>query len=261
MSKNILSIIKDSLKNWLKTFHLRLPKPGLPAPLIIPGSMIKTLMKTAISEFLQLLKAFILSKFAEVANAVGTDKVTKLFAVMAVIKLMFGTTLDKVKGSDIKAFIQGLLDTVVYPALDQVETLISAAKKLKGDFKSIKDTLIPPDPINAALKAAKGNGPFYEIGSKEIKDYLDPIVEGVLKAVSQSVPYPVILAGCAFTPTRSVLTKVHPLKPFEILPTWEGLSLKNIPYVIWLDQLVASAQRCSALGSNYIVPYFQPIVP
>jgi hypothetical protein len=50
-------------------------------------------------------------------------------------------------------------------------------------------------------------------------------------------------------------SKLHPTKPFERIPAWEGLSTKNIPFLIWLDYLVATAQRKSGVGSTYLVPY------
>jgi hypothetical protein len=54
------------------------------------------------------------------------------------------------------------------------------------------------------------------------------------------------------------LTKINPTKAIEKLPQWEGITLKNIPYVVWLDQLASSAQRYSLLGSDYVAPYFTP---
>jgi hypothetical protein len=80
-------------------------------------------------------------------------------------------------------------------------------------------------------------------------------LKGATKFASDNIPFPVILLGCAFSPTRAVLTKIDPTKSHEKLPLWEGLSLKNIPYLIWLDQLVATAQRNALLGSDYVAPY------
>jgi hypothetical protein len=55
------------------------------------------------------------------------------------------------------------------------------------------------------------------------------------------------------SPGRLALTKLHPLKAFERIPAWEQLSAKNIPYLLWLDYMVATAQRKSGLGSTYLV--------
>ena len=51
------------------------------------------------------------------------------------------------------------------------------------------------------------------------------------------------------------MTKIHPLKAQEVLPTWESLSAKNIPYMVWIDQLVATAQRKALLASVYVPPF------
>jgi hypothetical protein len=60
-----------------------------------------------------------------------------------------------------------------------------------------------------------------------------------------------------------VLSKVHPTKSpdLEKLPMWEGLTLKNIPFTLWLDQLAATAQRGTLLGSDYVLPCFTAFTP
>ena len=82
---------------------------------------------------------------------------------------------------------------------------------------------------------------------------VDPILQ---KLVDSPVPFPLILLASSSETTRSIITKVHPFDSKEILPTWEKMSLKNIPFVIWLDQLVATAQRQGGFGSDYVVPYW-----
>jgi len=88
------------------------------------------------------------------------------------------------------------------------------------------------------------------------------IAEPLLKVVGTlSIPFPVILLGCTLAPTRLVLSKIYPFSAKEPLPTWEKLSMKNIPFVIWLDQLIATAQRQGGLVSDYVIPYYLPDPP
>lgn len=254
----ILKQIKDSVQNWLKTYKLRLPKPGLAVPLVIAGSLIKSLVKSALSAFLNTLKTLIINKLNEAINAIESDKDAKICAVITVIKLMLGTDLYKIKGADIKAFIKSLLESAVYPSLDTIKTLISTATAVSADFKSIKETFLPPDLVDVGIKLLQPKPPFFEIGAEQLKEFVDPLLNGLVKTLSNSIPYPVILLGCSFPASRLALTKINPAKATEKLPRWEGITLKNIPYVVWLDQLAASAQRYSLLGSDYIVPYFTP---
>jgi hypothetical protein len=38
------------------------------------------------------------------------------------------------------------------------------------------------------------------------------------------------------------------------------MSLKNVPFVIWLDALVATAQKQGGICSDYVAPYYLPDV-
>ena len=254
----LLKQIKDSILNWLRTFKLRLPKPGLPAPIVIPGSVIKTLIKAAISVFLAGLLTVILEKFNEAITTIGPDKVIKIYAVLTIIKLLLGADLHNITGADIKAFIKSLLEGIAYPPLDSIKSIIVTATAIAGEFKSIKESFSLPDPIDKSIEALRQKPPFFEIGAEQLKGFVDPLFLGVVKTVSENVPYPAILLGCSFPLTRMALTKINPIKATEILPPWEGLTLKNIPYVVWLDQLAASSQRYSILASDYVIPYFTP---
>jgi hypothetical protein len=204
------------------------------------------------------LRGLIIAKFNEAIKATGCEKFAKIYAIITIIKLTLGTDLYKINGADIKAFVKSLLESVAYPPLDTVKTLISTATALSSDFKSIKETFLPPDAVDLAIKLLEPKPPFFEIGAEKIKAFVDPLLNGLVKTVSNSIPYPVILLGCSSPIARLALTKINPTKAIEKLPQWEGITLKNIPYVVWLDQLASSAQRYSLLGSDYVAPYFTP---
>ena len=97
--------------------------------------------------------------------------------------------------------------------------------------------------------------PFFEINTAAMLAAASPL----LKALENvPLPFPVVLLGCTLAPTRLILTKLHPFSAKESLPSWEKMSLKNVPFVIWLDGLIATAQRNGGLFSDYVVPYYLP---
>jgi hypothetical protein len=259
MDENLLKTIKKSIQDFLLTFKIRLPKPGLPTQLVIPGSVIKALIKEAIGIFLNVLKGVLLGYINQIIAAVGPEKVAKILAFVTVMKLMFGVSLENITGKDIKAFITQVIETVAYPPLDTVKTIIQTATALAAPFKSMIELFTLPDPTQ--IPPLKKEGPFLEIGTKQIQAIVDPLLLSVVPIISQALPFPVILLAASVTPARAVLTKIHPVKTAEKLPSWEGLTLKNIPFTLWLDQLVATAQRGALLGSDYVVPYFTPLTP
>jgi len=250
ISVSLLKEIKIALKNFIASFTVRLPKVGLPIQIEIPGTKILFIIKKALKDFLSSFNEFANCYINQICKNLGTSAVaSKIAVILNIIKLLFSVSLEQISGPDIKAFLFSLLETIAFPALDVLGTLIDAASNLKSPFLSIISQFVTPDP-------PKPEGPFFELNPKLIKDYVDPIIKGAASFTSENIPFPVILLGCAFPATRIALTKIHPSKPKEVLPAWEGLSTKNFPFIIWLDQLVATAQRNALLGNSYVAPYF-----
>lgn len=242
MFKQTISMIKQIPKK----FKVRLPKPGLPIQIVIPGALIKTIIKQAAKIALDLIAALLITK---VNQAIAEKKFEKIVAIALIIKALFGASLESIKGADIKAFIGGILESSAYPALDAVSSIITAANALKGDFLSIIELFqFPPKP-----SLLSDRGPYYEVSSELVKPIIDLAIQTVLPPLFNALPPIVTLLGASSTPARLVLTKLHPTKPIERLPVWEGLSSKNIPFLLWLDAIAATAQRKSGLGSTYLV--------
>ena len=143
--------------------------------------------------------------------------------------------------------------------LEEIKNLLISIPKV--DFKSLKETFFPPAILESLKKKPLKilrEGPFLEVNTALMLDVTKPMLDILQKL---NLPFPVILLGCALTPTRIILSKLHPFSPKQILPSWEMLSLKNIPWVIFLDQLVATAQRQGGLVSDYVIPYYLPDLP
>jgi hypothetical protein len=236
----------DMVKQIPKKFKVRLPKPGLPAQIVIPGSVIKSIIKEAAKIALSAISGLLIAKINE---AIAESKFEKVLAVALIVKALFGASLDTIKGADIKGFIGGMLESNVYPALDAVSSIIDAANALKAPFLSIIELFqFPPKP-----SLPESNGPYYEISTELLKPILNPLINTVLPPLFKNLPPIVTLLAASSSPGRLALTKLHPLKAFERIPAWEQLSAKNIPYLLWLDYMVATAQRKSGLGSTYLV--------
>jgi hypothetical protein len=246
----IKNAIKSSVQNFFK-YKIRPPKPGV-VQIVIPESLIKNTIKITIKGAFAAAAALIVK---ELASAITSGDVIKVLAVAAIIKALFGTNLGDVSGKDVKAFMTSSLKGID-ENLSEVEKLLKDIPKV--DFKSIKETLYPP----AALEAIKKKplmqlreGPFLELDTESMLTAVNPLLASLKKI---NIPFPVVLIGCTTDPSRLALSKIHPFSSKEILPSWEKLSLKNIPFVIWLDQLVATAQRQGGICSDYVMPYYLP---
>ena len=248
LSDNMFKQTLDMIKQIPPKFKVRLPKPGLPMQIVIPPELIKSIMKEAAGIAISALTGLIMAKVNE---AIQEGNVQKIIAVGLIIKALLGTGLSEIKGADVKAFLNSLLNATVYPALTAVSSIIDAVNALSGPFLSIIELFqFPPKP------SIPGNdGPYFEIGSALIKPVLEPLIQAVLPALFNNLPPIVTLLACSSSAARLAFTKLHPTKPIDRIPAWESLSVKNIPFLIWLDYLVATAQRKSGIGSTYLVPY------
>lgn len=255
--QNLMKIVIKAVKDFILLFKVRLPKAGLPTQITIPASLIKSIIKTAVKVAFGVLVGVLLNYVNEILQKLGPEKIMAILAFLAVIKLIFGTDLHKVKGKDIKAFLTTVITSAVYPALDEVKPIIDTANAVKAGFKSIMEMFTLPDPLSLLKK----DGPFFELQTKDIKKFVDPILYQVVPVIAAALPFPVVLLAASTTPGRLALSKIDPRKAIDKLPPWEGLSLKNIPLLLFLDQLAATAQRTALLQSDYIPPYFTPVTP
>jgi hypothetical protein len=219
-----------------------MPHPGMPQ-IIITESMIKSIIKKSLKASFAVIVSMIIKELTE---ATSNKDVVKILAVGFLIKGIFGSDIGKISGNDIKSFVLNSLN-MVNDALSELETFLKAPPSI--DFKSIKQTLFP------GIPKFSDKGPFLEIGTKDMLRIATPLLTTLQNV---SIPFPVVLLGCSVTPSRIALTKIHPFSSKEMMPSWDKLSLKNVPFVIWLDQLIATAQRQGGICSDYVAPYYMP---
>jgi hypothetical protein len=242
------TLIKENIKTAAQNFmkiKIRPPHPGV-LQITITESMIKGIIKGAIKIA---FGAIVGAITAQIIKAIQENDLQQIAIVLATIKAIFGTDLGSLSGADIKALLVSFLEAINQD-LESLNTVLSAIQVPSIDFKSIKETLFPTFPPKI-----RQEGPFLEFGTKEILALVEPLLQ-TLQAVP--IPFPVILLGCTVPPSRLVLSKIYPFSANEPLPSWEKLSLENVPFVIFLDQLIATAQRQGGIGSDYVAPYYLP---
>jgi hypothetical protein len=239
-------IIQTALTNFLK-IKVRPPRPA-GIQITITESMMKEVISACIKAAFVAVSVLVLD---ELQKSIDENDFAKVLAVAAIIKAVFGTDLSSISGEDIKAFLLASLENL-QDFTSTIEDIISAVSIPEIDFKSIKETLFPtfPPKLNP-------EGPFLEINTLQMLEIAAPLLTA-LKNVP--LPYPLVLLGCAVTASRVPLTKLYPFSAKENLPSWDKMSLKNVPFVIWLDALVATAQKQGGICSDYVAPYYLPDV-
>jgi len=248
-------LVLASIQNLFK-IKIRMPHPGMPQ-LSIPPALIKDAIKKAVKVAFSALTSMVIK---ELKAALTNGDFVKVLAVAAIIKGIFGTDLASISGEDIKSFITSSLDAVD-AQLESIKNMIPDIPSI--DYMSIKQTLYPtlppvfiPPNIYPKLPWFS-QGPFMEISTEMLLELATPLLKALIAA---PLPLPLVLTAASQLPGRLVLSKLHPFSPKEILPSWEKMSTKNLPFVIWLDQFVATAQKQSGICSDYVIPYWLPDV-
>ena len=246
-------LVLAAIQNLFK-IKIRMPHPGIPQ-LSIPPSLIKDAIKKAVKVAFSALTSMVIK---ELNAALTNGDFVKVLAVAAIIKGILGTDLASITGEDIKSFITSSLDAVD-AQLESIKNMIPDIPSI--DYMSIKQTLYPtlppvfiPPNIYPKLPWFS-QGPFMEISTEMLIELATPLLQTLIKV---PLPLPLALIGASQLPGRLVLSKLHPFSPKEILPSWEKMSTKNLPFVIWLDQFVATAQKQSGICSDYVIPYWLP---
>jgi hypothetical protein len=242
------NLIKENIKTAAQNFtkiKIRPPKPGT-IQITITESIIKGIIKGAVKVSFVAISSLIIS---EITKAIKNNDLRGIIVVAGTVKAIFGTDLGSLSGADVKAMLVSFLEAINQD-LESLNTVLSSIQVPAVNFKSIKEILFPTSPPKIF-----NDGPYLEFGTNEILAIAEPLL-GVLSRTP--LPFQLVLLGCSLPPSRLVLSKIYPFSAKEPLPSWEKMSLSNVPYVVFLDQLIATAQRQGGLGSDYILPYYLP---
>lgn len=228
---NLKSLLSDGLKS-IKSV-LRLPRIGIP-DLTIDGNQILNLVKSAILDIL-----------TSVFDNLYDTLLKSPKAFIAQFKAMFGCFPEDFDQNAIKSFLLGTIDESLnsLSALSSIIDTFSSAPKI--DFKSIKNkflglSLKSDDSATAYIKQA----------------ILKKLIDGLFKVYSNlNIPYVLFLQTLAVPGMSKIMTKIHPYVSYDAFPQWEKLSTDNLPFMVWVDWFLYTAQKHAGLGSDYIAPY------
>jgi hypothetical protein len=242
------NLIKENINTAAQNFSkikIRPPNPGT-LQITITESMIKGIIKGTVKAA---FAAIVTIVTREIVKAIQNNDTQGVAAVSLIIKAIFGTDLGSLSGADIKTMLVSFLEAINQD-LESLNSVLSVIQIPALELKTAKEILFPTIPPKLFSE-----GPFLEFGTNEVLAIAEPLL-AALRDVP--IPFPLILLGCTLPPSRLVLSKIYPFSAKEPLPSWEKLSLLNVPYVIFLDQLIATAQRQGGIGSDYVLPYYLP---
>jgi hypothetical protein len=252
-------IIKEA-KNAVFKKKLRLPPlpPGIP-PITITPEAVQQVAKPIIGAAIDLTFAIILEELLTYAEKkseqLDPQTINKVKNSLALMKAILGTDIWDIREQDIKAAASAYAKNALMSAETAIKAVMAVADAAPTkQFKSIFSKLT----MKPEIKLPPGT-PTYDIGQDIAFALFKTFVMGYVTGNKTPIPYPVVLLGASTgIPGWAVSTLVNPLSALQKTPPWEGLCLKNVPYVLFLDMLAASAQRYGGIGNSYIAPYFTP---
>lgn len=195
----------------------------------INSSIVKPIIKNALKEY---LSTSLLSK-----NAQSLD-----------------TDFIYTNPNDIKAFMKQFIESMtdeINKKLDSFYKIINAVKSANGTDLNILEKGVfkqPPfGPVAEKLFIAKG---LFKLNLKKsnaqfiISDDALKVASSVLKTaltpiVSNPIAF-VIVAGAGVTGTTDLIRKIHPILSADDIPPWERLTMKNILFLVFLDEFIST---------------------
>lgn len=252
-----VNMLKQSAKdavNAIWKIKLRPPGGGMPGIKVSP-EMVSGFAMPVLDAALDLVFARMLQEFSRLPFEQNDSASIKLQRTLQFTKNILGNDVWDINEQDIKRiasqFVRDSLvqvDTVMGKTLETIDTT-------KKTFNSILKKLAPFSKQNTEKKEE----PSLDIGGAVATAFFKTITAKFVSGELPSPPYPVVLLGCATgLPGWTIFTKTDPFRAIEKLPPYERISLKSVPFVIFLDMIAATAQRYGGIGSNYVAPYFVP---
>lgn len=245
--------VKDA-KNAVWKIKFRITTGGIPPIKISPG-MVKSIASPVIDSSIDFIFARLLSEFDSLAFEQSGNTSIKLRNSLQIVKAIFGSELWDINEQDVKSTAIAFSREVLQEIDSSLESAMKVVDVADKSFESILKKFAPFSKQKAKLE----DSPKIDTGSPIAKAMFATITAKLVSGEIPAPPYPVVLLGCALgAPGWKVFTKVDPFRAIEKMPPYERLSLKNVPFVLFLDMLVATSQRYGGVGSNYVPPYFTP---
>jgi hypothetical protein len=252
-----VNMVKQAAKdaaNAIWKIKLRMPAGGMPGIKVSP-EMVKGMTMPLLDASLDLIFARMLQEFSRLPFEQNDSSSIKLQRTLQFTKSILGNDVWDLNEQDIKRvssqFVRDALVRVDKTLGDTLEVVDSTKKT----FNSILKKLAP----FSKQKTERKEEPSLDIGGAVATAFFKTITAKFVSGELPSPPYPVVLLACATgLPGWTIFTKTDPFRAIEKIPPYERISLKSVPFVIFLDMIAATAQRYGGIGSNYVTPYFVP---
>ena len=178
----------------------------------------------------------------------------------------FNNDLMTINSKDIKAMIKSFVETNIDSLEDKLKTpykLVEIAKSAKGiDLNVLEKGVfnVPPfGKVSEALFITKGlikmNLPnslgYSTVDLEVLKPALALIKPMITPIVSSPVAY-ILVAAAGVTNNLDMIRKLHPVLNEDDIPPWERLTLKNILFLVFLDEYVSTAADQVGFFRSYI---------
>jgi hypothetical protein len=252
-------VLADS-QNAVFKKKLRLPPAPLGiTPITISPSIIREAASGIIVSTLEATFAIIIEDLLLYANKnveqLDTQTINKIKITLTLIKSVLGTDLWDMNEQDVRSVASSFARNTLLSVEDSIKQIMSTAdvaviKEFKSIFSQITGKI--------SLKMKPGE-PSIDIGQEIVFALFKVYIMEYVTGKRNPLPYPAILIGCSSgLPGWASSTLVNPLSALEKTPPWERLSMKNTPFVIFLDLLAATSQRYGGRANSYVIPYFTP---
>jgi hypothetical protein len=163
-------------------------------------------------------------------------------------------------GVTLKVALKNAIGAATLVAAEPIRPIYNAASvafgayRLVGKEKNAMDAAVSPASI--PLEAAKAQLKTLADNLKNCFDdtmVVPPEALALAMAILEklNVPY-VVVAALAAADKSEVMRKVHPLMYEDDLPPWERLNLKNMLFVLFLDEFCHVAKQHGGIFENYL---------
>lgn len=170
------------------------------------------------------------------------------------VKNMGGYVEDLLNVNDIdfKLVITNIVQTQADSLLNQFKPIydgVNAGMSLYNFKQSIMDfVMLPKAMIQMAAKTLRQRGIENAI---EIPNWY--LIELAFKAMEyiEFIPFPVV-GGLSAIGLSDLIRAIHPIMPMDDLPPWERLTLKNLLFVLFLDDFCHNGKMYGGFQENFL---------
>lgn len=254
-SVSLLSQNVKELKNSIWKIRFSVNTGGIP-PITISPDMIRSVANPLVDASIDIIFSQIINKLVALSlEQSSPSSIINLKHTVKTVNAVFGNDIWDLNEQDLKILATAFVRDSLIKVDKFLEITLSQVDYAKKVSTSFFDKLAPFSLQKSKAQYQPSLDIGTQVGSALFKQFTAKYVSGELPAP----PPPAVLLACSTgLPGWITMTSVDPFRAIEKIPPYERISLKNVPYVIFLDMIAASAQRMGGIGSNYVIPYSTP---